>query len=83
MYIYKYMYLLRMTDTMTSQNIGLPCWDTLYSSKYVEETATHSRYLRCCGLIGWANEFRIVKQIPLTRCDYTFLANFVEKSLFW
>jgi hypothetical protein len=26
-------FLLRMTDTMTSQNIGLSSWDTLYSAK--------------------------------------------------
>jgi hypothetical protein len=55
-----------MTDTVTSQNIDLFCWDTLYSSKYVEETATYSHYVRRCGLIGWANELSIVKQIPLT-----------------
>jgi hypothetical protein len=28
-YIYIYNFLLRMTDTMTSHNIGLPSWDIL------------------------------------------------------
>jgi hypothetical protein len=27
-----YTFLLRMTDTMTSQNINLSTWDTLYST---------------------------------------------------
>jgi hypothetical protein len=30
-----YTFLLRMTDTMTSQNIDLSSWDTLYNSIYV------------------------------------------------
>jgi hypothetical protein len=28
--IYIYTFLLRMTDTVSSQNIDLSCWDTLY-----------------------------------------------------
>jgi hypothetical protein len=30
-WMYIYIYFLRMTDTMTSQNIDLSSWDTLYS----------------------------------------------------
>jgi hypothetical protein len=31
--MYKYTFLLRMTDTMTSQNIKLSSWDILYKVK--------------------------------------------------
>jgi hypothetical protein len=29
--MYIYTFLLRMTDTTTSQNIDVSCWDTLYT----------------------------------------------------
>jgi hypothetical protein len=29
-HMYTYTFMLRMTDTMTSQNIDLSSWDTLY-----------------------------------------------------
>jgi hypothetical protein len=36
-HMFKKSFLLRMTDTMTSQNIDLSSWDTLYINKpYVE-----------------------------------------------
>jgi hypothetical protein len=31
-HMYIYMFLLRMTDTMTFRNIGLSSWDSLYTS---------------------------------------------------
>jgi hypothetical protein len=34
MYIYTFFFLLRVTYTMTSQNIDLPYCDTLYSIKF-------------------------------------------------
>jgi hypothetical protein len=30
-HMYIYTFWLRMADTMTSQNIDLSCWDTLYT----------------------------------------------------
>jgi len=36
-----YTFLLRMTDTMTSQNIDLSSWDTLYTFASVTETCEH------------------------------------------
>jgi hypothetical protein len=33
-HMYIYMFLLRMTDTVTSQNIDLSSWDTLYSVEW-------------------------------------------------
>jgi hypothetical protein len=35
--MYKYTYLLRMTDTMTSQNSDPSSWDTLYNSEKESE----------------------------------------------
>jgi hypothetical protein len=32
--MYVYMFLLRMTDTMTSQNNDLSFWDTLYTGRF-------------------------------------------------
>jgi hypothetical protein len=32
--MYIYTFLLRMIDTMTSQNIDLSCWDDLYIAPY-------------------------------------------------
>jgi hypothetical protein len=36
-YMYIYTFLLRMTDTVTSQNIGLSSWGTMYSNTDVVE----------------------------------------------
>jgi hypothetical protein len=32
-HVYIYTFLLRMTDTMTSQNVDFTSWDTLYKYK--------------------------------------------------
>jgi hypothetical protein len=37
-HMYIYSFLLRMTDTMTSQNIGLSSWDTLYVFRMILKT---------------------------------------------
>jgi hypothetical protein len=38
MYIYIFLFLvLRMTDSVTSQNTDLPSWDTLYINAHTHE----------------------------------------------
>jgi hypothetical protein len=38
---YIYTFLLRMTDTMTSQNTDLSFWDTLYTDPRNKTVSTH------------------------------------------
>jgi hypothetical protein len=50
--MYIYIFLLRMTDTVTSQNVDLSSWDTLYSvvnGYVIITTLTHSMtYVERC-----------------------------------
>jgi hypothetical protein len=41
-HMYVYNFLLRMTDTVTSQNIDLPSWDILYTLNVIN----------ACGAVG-------------------------------
>jgi hypothetical protein len=57
-HMYIYSLLLRVTDTMTSQNIRLSSWDTLYmdpSSKAPHSSGKQSNELRCKYRITYIN----------------------------
>jgi hypothetical protein len=53
---YIYTFLLRMTDTMTSQNIDLPSWDTCITA-YRELSELNNSVIwfnsGITGLVGW------------------------------
>jgi hypothetical protein len=48
-YIYMVIFLIRMTDTMTFQNIYLSSWDTLYAICTVCASVKHAKLYAYCG----------------------------------
>jgi hypothetical protein len=60
-HMYIYTFLLRMTDTMTSQNTDLSSWDILYIYIYTHEQCM---YLECGSIL---REFVIVRYKIVTK----------------
>jgi hypothetical protein len=49
--MYIYTFLLRMTDTVTSQNTDLSSWDTLYILSWLFNDAFNTETIQC-SMVG-------------------------------
>jgi hypothetical protein len=51
--MYIYTFLLRMADTMTSQNTDLSSWDTLHNAGYSFESSLLCLLPASCWFLAW------------------------------